>query len=179
MLRQGRRRDRACRVSNCKSPSRFDLQKKLLGKFGLFPWEPPASYCSAGPSTQRFSSASCWVKRKMAFQASGPERLLQASRSGEMELARESHFNMLELSPTGDLAPGTLPKDLIWPIPSPFQLALAPLCFGSIPRKTRRGRAQLSGLPKCNVTEGWKNFGEPAGEAARLMTGTRFIPPSD
>lgn len=75
-----------------------------------------------------------------------------------MELARESHFNTLELSPTGDLAPGMLPEDLIWPIPSPFQLALAPLCFGSIPRKTRRAR--LSGLPKRSVTEGWKNFGE-------------------
>lgn len=100
------------------------------------------------------SSASCWVKKKMAFQTSGPERLFQASRSGEMELARESHFNMLELSPTGVLAPGIVPKDLIWPIPSPFRLAFAPLCFGSTPRKIRRGRSPLRGPLKCSVTEG-------------------------
>lgn len=156
---------------------------KTLGEVWFIPLgiptSHPRSYCSAGSSTQGSSPASCWVRRKMAFQTSGPERLLQASRSGEIELARESHFNMLELSPTGDLAPGMLPKDLTWPIPSPFQFALAPLCFGSIPRKTRRGRAPLSGFPKYNVTEGWKNFGEPAGEAARLMTGARFISPPD
>lgn len=110
---------------------------------------------------------------------SGPERLLQASRSGEMELARESHFNMLELSPTGVLAPGIVPKDVIWPIPSPFHLVLAPLCFGSIPRKIRRGRAPLRGPLKCSVTERWKNLGKQAGEAARLKRGARFISLSD